>query len=71
MPAEAALKPAPGRWSTYLLGVLHGIRARGKSVGGFRLAFASNELAQGRAALQEAAVEIEELRDYIDRHVVK
>ncbi len=42
VPAEAALKPAPGRWSTYLLGVLHGIRSRGKSVGGFRVAFASN-----------------------------
>lgn len=36
-----------------------------------RLAFASSELAQGRVALQEAAEEIEELRDYIDRHIVK
>lgn len=36
-----------------------------------RLAFTSSELAQSRAALEEASVEIEELRDYIDTHLHK
>jgi galactokinase len=40
--ADAALKPTPGHWSNYPLGVLHGIRTKGKAVGGFRVAFASN-----------------------------
>lgn len=36
-----------------------------------RLAFASSELSQSRAALEEASVEIEELRDYIETHINK
>lgn len=36
-----------------------------------RLAFASSELSQNRAALDEARIEIEELRDYIESHVQK
>ncbi|WBU58890.1 hypothetical protein [Paracoccus albus] len=36
-----------------------------------RLAFATSELTQSRAALAEASVEIEELRDYIDRNLGK
>lgn len=36
-----------------------------------RLAFTSSELAQTREALAEAGIEIEELRDYIDRHIAK
>ncbi|MDO5641012.1 MAG: hypothetical protein Q4G26_01305 [Paracoccus sp. (in: a-proteobacteria)] len=34
-----------------------------------RLAFVGSELAQSRAALEDATTEIEELRDYIDRHI--
>jgi hypothetical protein len=36
-----------------------------------RLAFASSELTQSRAALEEAGVEIEELREYIETHIAK
>ena len=36
-----------------------------------RLAVASSELTQSRAALEEAGVEIEELREYIETHIAK
>ncbi len=36
-----------------------------------RLAFTTSELAQNRSALEEASIEIEELRDYIQSHISK
>lgn len=36
-----------------------------------RLAFATSELNQSRTALEDATVEIEELRDYIERNIGK
>lgn len=39
--ASGDWQPAPGHWSTFLLGILHGLRERGHAVRGFRAAFAS------------------------------
>jgi len=50
------LKPVSQNWANYLIGVIHGIKEKGKKVGGFKVAF-SSDIPMGAGLSSSAALE--------------